>query len=119
MISGNGLRRRLDVREGGQDDRDLLRRRRELDPRLGDDPEHPFGADHRGRQVVAGRPADSTAIPDTRRPAVTNFEAENVVGGHAVLEAMRTARVLGDVAADRAGALARRIGREEIAALAR
>ena len=39
------------------------------------------------------------------------FDAEHVVDGEAVLQAVRAARVLGDVAADRADDLARRIGR--------
>ena len=38
------------------------------------------------------------------------LDAEHVVHGKAVLEAMRAARVLGDVASDRADDLARRIG---------
>ena len=41
---------------------------------------------------------------------MTSFDAEDVVDGDAVLERVRPAGVGGDVAADRAGPLARRIG---------
>ncbi len=40
-----------------------------------------------------------------------DFETEKVVGREAVFEAMHAARVFGDIAADRAGDLARRVGR--------
>ena len=40
-----------------------------------------------------------------------DLQAQHVVGRHAVGEAVRPAGVLGDVAADGAGALARRVGR--------
>ena len=43
------------------------------------------------------------------------LDAEHVVHGEAVLEAVRAAGVLGDVAADRADLLARRIGRVVVA----
>ena len=43
------------------------------------------------------------------------FDAEHVVHGEAVLQAVRAAGVLGDVAADRADLLARRIGRVVVA----
>ena len=40
-----------------------------------------------------------------------HFEAEHVVGGHAVFQAVHAARVFGDVAADGAGDLRGRVGR--------
>ena len=83
---------------------------RQVDDRLGDDAEGPLVAHDQPRQVVArvvfGDPAglDDRAVGhDERRPL-------DVVDRHAVLERVRAARVGRDVAADRAGPLARRVG---------
>ena len=40
-----------------------------------------------------------------------HFDADDIVGREPVFQAMHAARILGDIAADRAGDLARRIGR--------
>ena len=59
-------------------------------------------------------------------PSVDDFaverdhrDAEHVVGGHAIFQAMRAARIHADIAADRAGELRGRIGRVEEAVGAR
>ena len=72
------------------------------------DPERPFGADERAEQVgplVIPRKSDELAVGEH------DVRGEDVVDGEPVLEAVRPARVLGDVAADRADLLARRVGR--------
>ena len=56
---------------------------------------------------------------DQRAVGQHHFQRQHVRGGEAVLEAMRAAGVLGDVAADGADRLRRRVGRVEIAAGAR
>ena len=84
--------------------------------------------------TTASVPSDPTSTPSRSRPgriehgaaevhqlAVRQhrFDAEHVVHGEAVLQAVRAAGVLGDVAADRADDLARRIGRVVAARTAR
>ena len=82
---------------------------------LGDDAERPLRSHDDAEQVhavgVERLPAelDHLAVgQDDRRPG-------DVMGGEAVLQAVRAAGVLGDVAADRADLLARRIGGVEVA----
>ena len=79
--------------------------------RLGDDGQRAFGADEHAEQIEAGRVERGAA--DLHQLAVRQhrLDAEHVVHGEAVLQAVRAAGVLGDVAADRADLLARRIGR--------
>ena len=98
---------------GGEQDERCLGRRRQADQRLGDDAEHALGADHGPGQVVAGVAGRAAAGPDDAAVGQDDLQTENVIRGHAVLEAVRAAGILGDVAADGAGFLARRIGREE------
>ena len=86
---------------------------RQPNQRLGDDAEHTLGADHGAGEVVAGVSGRATAGPDDAPVGQDDLQTENVIRGDAVLEAMRTAGVLGDVPADGAGSLARWIGREE------
>ena len=78
---------------------------------LGDDAEQPFGAGHQAEQVVGV--GIEVLAAEAHHVAVRqhHLEAEQVVGGEAVFQAVHAARVLGDVAADRARDLARRIGR--------
>ena len=61
-------------------------------------------------QVGPPRLALARAQPDHRRVGQHDLELDHVVGGDAVLEAVRPAGVLRHVAADGAGGLARRIG---------
>ena len=79
----------------------------------GGDAEHPLAADERAAQVVARRLGLLAA--EHRRPSPsgsTTSTARMCDGRDAVGQAMRTARVVGDVAADRARLLAARIGGE-------
>ena len=72
------------------------------------DPERALGADEHAEQVgalVVARERDELAVGEH------DVGGEHVVDGEAVLEAVGAARVLGDVAADRADLLARRVGR--------
>ena len=76
-------------------------------------PERALGADERAR---AGRSRGRRGRSSTTRAvAEHDLEAGHVVGREAVLEAVRAARVLGHVAADRADDLARRVRRVEVA----
>ena len=107
------LGRRLDVGKWREEDQRRLWRRRKPNQRLGDDAEHALGADHGPGEVVAGVPGRAAAGPDDAPVGQDDLETENVIRRHAVLEAMRSAGVLGDIAADGAGFLAGWIGREE------
>ncbi len=85
------------------------------DGHRGDDAERPLRADDGAEQVVAG--AVGRGAAQRHRVAVGGDEvgADDVVGGEAVLQAVRAAGVLRDVAADRADLLARRVGRVVVA----
>ena len=78
---------------------------------LGDHAEQALGAGHQAEQIVAV--GIQMLAAETHHVAVRqdHLEAEDVVGGQAVFQAVHAARVLGDVAADRARDLAGRIGR--------
>ena len=80
---------------------------------FGDHAELPLGTDDQAKQVVTGQ-VEGLA-PDLDHLAFHGHKghAENVVGGHPVLQAMRPARVHGDIAADGAGDLARWVRRVE------
>ena len=72
----------------------------------------PSRAGDEREQVVAGRCRARRRRTRRRSPVIVHAaHAAHVVHGEPVLEAMHAARVLGDVAADRAGDLRRRIGR--------
>ena len=81
--------------------------------RLGDDAELALRAGDQAEQVVAGASRCVAADLDHRAVDQHHRHAEQVVGGDAVFQAMRAARVHADVAGDGAGELARRIGRVE------
>ena len=87
------------------------RLRQDADRDLGDDSEHAFGADHHAEQVIALRIEMLAAEPHDFALDRDHFDADDVVGGEPVFEAVNAARILGDVSPDRAGDLARRIGR--------
>ena len=78
---------------------------------FGDDAEQPFGADHHAQQVQPCRikmpPAEAYDLAIHQH----QFDAQHVVRGEAVFQAVYAARVFRDVAADRTGDLAGRIGR--------
>ena len=78
---------------------------------LGDDAEQPLGAGHDPHQIVAAGIEMLAAEPHDLAVDQHDFEAEQVVRRQPVFQAMHAARILGDIAADRAGDLARRVGR--------
>ena len=78
---------------------------------LGDDAEQPFRAGHDAEQVVAVGIEMLAAEADDLAGHQHHLEAEHVVGGQAVFQAVHAAGILRDVAADGAGDLRGRIGR--------
>ena len=80
-------------------------------PDLGGDAERSLRAHEGAEQVISGGVAVEL---DERAVAQHHVEGGDVIGREAVLEAVRAAGVLGDVAADRARDLARGIGRIEM-----
>ena len=84
-------------------------------PDLRGDAEGSLGADDDAGQVVAGIVLGRAAGLDDPAIGQHEFEAEDVIDGDAVLERVRAAGIGGDVAADGAGPLARRIGGEVVA----
>ena len=89
---------------------EALRIARQADPDLGDDGQRALAADEHADQIEPGRIFGGTAESDDLALGRDDLEAEDVVDGDAVLERVRAAGVGGHVAADGAGALARRIG---------
>ena len=77
----------------------------------GDDAEGALRAHHEADEVVSRAVLDGTAERDELARRQRQLDAEHVVGRDAVLERVRPAGVLGDVAADRAGGLARGVRR--------
>jgi len=90
----------------------VLGERCELHRDLGHDAERAFGPDERADQVVAVMVDRLAADPDDRPVGEHELEPGDVVGRDAVRERVRAARVLGDVASEGAGLLARRVGHE-------
>ena len=82
---------------------------------LGDDAELAFRSDDQSEEIVAGRIEARAANIDDLAVHQHDADAEHVIGGDAVFQAMRAAGIGGDIAADGAGDLARRVGRVEIA----
>ena len=78
---------------------------------LGHDPQQTFRAGHQPEQVVGLGVQVLAADPHHLAVRQHQLQPQHVVGGEAVFQAVHAARVLGDVAADRAGDLARRVGR--------
>jgi hypothetical protein len=103
---GDRLAGRVGALEGGQQRAYVLRAAGELDRDLGGHPERALGADERPDQVVAHRVGDLPAEADAVPVAGDDLKAGDVVHGEAVLQAVRPAGVLRDVAADRADLLA-------------
>ena len=74
-------------------------------------PSKPFRTGHHAEQVVAFAVEMRAAEPDHRPVHQHHLDAEHIVGGQPVFQAVHAAGILGDVAADRAGDLRRRVGR--------
>ena len=73
-----------------------------------------FRTGQQPRQIVSGQVLFLAAGLNHGAVRQHRFQAQNVIGGNSVSKRMRTAGVLGDVAANGAGALTRRIGGVEI-----
>jgi hypothetical protein len=78
---------------------------------LRDDSQGAFGSHDDREEIESRRIGHGAAQMHELAVWQDSLDAEHVVHGKAVLEAMRAARVLGDVSPDRADDLARRIGR--------
>ena len=78
---------------------------------LGDDAQQPFRAGHQAHQVVALGVEVLAAQPHHFAGHQHHLDAKKVVGRESVLQAVHAARVLRDVAADRAGDLRAGVGR--------
>ena len=108
---GDGLARRVDRRgtpRGACVTASGLRTMRSVISRR--DPERALGADEGAEQVGPVRVERLAAELDELAVGEHDRQPGDVVDREAVLEAVRAARVLGDVAADRADLLARRVG---------
>ena len=104
-------RARVDRHEIREQRAHALRIRRELHRDLERDAEASLGADERAEQVVALHLAIGVAERHDLAARENDLERDDVIQRHAVLQAVRPAAVLRDVAADRARGLARRIRR--------
>ena len=76
---------------------------------LGDDPEQPLGAGHNAENIIIAGVEVLAAKPDDLAIHQHHFDAEDVVCGKPIFQAMHPAGILRDIAADRAGDLARRV----------
>jgi len=107
---GNALPRLRDLGKADQQRARLGRRWQDAQRHLRNNPEQPFGTDHQPEQIKPRRveraPADLQHLAFDRH----QLDAEDIVRRQPIFEAMHPARVLGDIAADRARDLARRIG---------
>ncbi len=81
---------------------------------LGDQHHGAFRARQQAGEIVAGRIQRLAADGHRRSVGQNGFEAQHVIGGDAVGQRVRPARVLRHIAADGAGLLAGGIGRVEI-----
>ena len=92
-----------------------LRIARQPHPDLGDDRQRSFAADDRADQIqpdgILGRSAELHDAPVGQH----RFDAQHVIHRDAVFQRVRPAGIRRHIAADRAGALARRIGSVVIA----
>ncbi len=105
--------RRHHVAEDGEQRFDGFGNRREAHGDLGDDAERALGADDGAEQVGSVRHAGRRAESHHLAVGKHELHGEHVVGRGAVLQRVRSAGVLTDVAADRARELAGRVGRVE------
>ena len=107
--AGHRLAGRVDRVEDGEERPVGLRDARQPQRRPGDDAERPLAPDDQPDQVVAGPLLHRATECDDLAVGKHELDAEDVVGGDAVLERVRTAGVLGDVAPDGTRGLARRV----------
>ncbi len=104
----------VEGREEGDHRRLRRRQRAEPEGRLGDDRQGPLAADDERDEPVAGDVLDRPpAEPDDRAVGGHDLQPDDRVAGHAVLHAAQPAGVRAQVPPDRAGLVARRVGRVE------
>src|ERR1041385_528653 len=101
---------RAQAREIGQQGADGMRHGGQPDGDARRDSEVASRADEQADEIGPPWFAAGTADLDKTTVRQKQLEPEDVIGRDAVLETVRAARVFGDVAADRTGALARRAG---------
>ena len=116
MIAEDGRARLVDLAEGREQRADGLGPLEQPDYYPGHDRERTFGADDYAAKVVARIFSVPAPEPPDRAVGEHDLHSEHVVGRDAVGEAVGAAGVLGNVAADRAGPLTRRV-RGEIEAV--
>ena len=105
------------VRNGRVDGKHRLRRlglARQPNRDLGYDPHRAFRAHQQARQVTARPIRELGAGVNHATAGKHDFEPQHVVGGDAVGQGVRPARVFRHVAADGAGFLARGVGNEVV-----
>ena len=107
----HGVARALQRRVGGQHGAIGLGTGNQPDRDLERDAEQALRADEQAGQIGPGLLHAVAAQPHHFAVGQHDLEAEHVVGGHPVAEAVGAAGVEGDVAADGAHRLARRVGR--------
>ncbi len=108
---GDALAALVDGREAHEHGARGLGLLQDADGDLGDDAEQAFRAGHQAEQVVAVGIQVLAAEADHVAIGQDQLQAQHVVGGEAVFQAVHAARVLGDVAADGAGDLRGGVGR--------
>ena len=109
----HGRARLLAGREAEEHGPRAFGRPQDADRCLGDDAELPLRAVDQAEQIVAGGIEMGAADLDNLAIEHHHRDAQHIVGGDAVFEAMGAARVHADIAADRAGELGGRVGRIE------
>ena len=110
---GDGRARRVHRVKGGEQRADGLRCADDPERDARRDPERALGADDHAEEVGPVRVERLAAELDDLAVREDEGQAGDVVRREPVLQAVRAARVLGDVAADRAHLLARGVGRVE------
>ena len=108
---GHCVARFAQVVKAGHDAACQLRLGHQLHGHFADDGQHAFAAHHHAHQVVAGGVQRVTTKFDGLALHGKAADLEHVVQREAVFEAVNAARVLGHIAANRAGNLAARVGR--------
>ncbi len=101
-------------RECGEESANALGALHDAESDFGGNAESAFGADEDAGEIVAGHVERFPAEVHERTIGENDFDAEDVRRGEAVLEAMRSAGIFRDVAADGANGLRGGIGSIEI-----
>ena len=102
-------------REGREERAGRFRLAQDSQDDLGDDAHHSLAPHQDSQQIVSRRVEHRPAQIDDASVREHDPGAEHVIGREAVLETVGPARVLGHVAADRADALRRGVGRVVVA----